>query len=105
MQLQSEWHRWRMRSARSAARAGSAWIRRSFARGEALEESDVDLFVLLDRVSVRERNEVVDVEGRLWTETGLFLAHVVYERERFEKHRAQQRPLVTGVEREGLRIG
>ena len=42
----------------------------SFARGEADEDSDLDVFVLLDSVNWPERKEILEMAGDIWRESG-----------------------------------
>ncbi len=74
----------------------------SFARAEADEESDVDVAVVLDRVDWKTRCQVID----LATDTGLphdlRISPTIFERETFERWRAQERPLVMDILRDGV---
>ena len=75
----------------------------SVVRGEAHEESDVDVAVVLDHADFDTRRKVID----LATDVGL-LAHnvllspTVFDRETYERWRAQERPLVKDIERDGI---
>jgi len=74
----------------------------SFARGEADEESDVDVAVVLEHVDWRTRGAVID----LATDTGLpfdlRISPTVFDRETWERWRREERPLVMDIEREGV---
>ncbi len=74
----------------------------SYARGEAAEDSDVDVFVLLRTAGWRERKAVLDTAGDLFAETGLLVSPTVFDLARFEEWRRQERPLVMDIEREGV---
>ncbi len=76
----------------------------SYARGEAKEESDVDVFVLLRAAGWRERKAVLDMAGDLFAESGLLISPTVFDADRYEEWRRQQRPLVMDIEREGVRL-
>ncbi len=76
----------------------------SFARGEASEDSDVDVFVLLREASWREIREVLDLAGDLWAETGLLVSPTVMDETRHRVWRRQERPLVLDIEREGVAL-
>jgi predicted nucleotidyltransferase len=65
----------------------------SFARGRAHEDSDVDVAVVLDRADLDTRRKVID----LATDVGLLshdllLSPTVFDRETYERWRAQERP-------------
>lgn len=75
----------------------------SFAQGRAHEDSDVDVSVVLDHADFDTRRKVID----LATDVGL-LAHdvllspTIFDRETYERWRAQVRPLVKDIERDGI---
>lgn len=75
----------------------------SYARGEAHEESDVDVLVLLDRVEWSDRKAILDVAGDLWFETDLFVSPHVIDQATYKRWREEERPLVMDVERDGIR--
>ncbi len=75
----------------------------SHARGEAHEDSDVDVFVLLEKVTWGDRREVLDMAGDLFVERGLLLSPTVMDRPRWEEWLRQERPLAMDIEREGVR--
>lgn len=76
----------------------------SYARGEANEDSDVDVFVLLRTADWHERKLVLDVAGDLFAETDLLVSPTVFDLARWEEWRRQERLLVMDIERDGIRI-
>jgi predicted nucleotidyltransferase len=74
----------------------------SYARGDADEESDVDVFVLLREAGWPERKAVLDLAGDLFAETGLLVSPTVFDAARYETWRRQERPLAMDIEREGI---
>jgi hypothetical protein len=76
----------------------------SYARGEADEESDVDVFVLLRKAGWAERKAVLDIAGDLFAECDLLVSPTVFDLARYEEWRRQERPLVMDIERDGVRI-
>ncbi len=77
----------------------------SFARGEAHEASDVDVAVVLEQADLDTRCRVID----LATDIGLldhdvWLSPTVFDRETWEKWRAQERRIVMDIEREGVEL-
>ena len=75
----------------------------SHARGEANEESDVDVFVLLGTASWNDRRRVLDIAADLSLQTDLLVSPTVFDNVRFEEWRRQERALVMDIEREGIR--
>jgi uncharacterized protein len=73
----------------------------SYARGEAHEDSDVDVLVLVDGLVASEIAGVADLTFELATETGLALAGVAMATERFTP--GPGRRFVSEVERDGER--
>ncbi len=80
------------------------WLFGSFARAEADEESDVDVAVVLERADWKTRCAVID----LATDTGLphdlRISPTIFDRETFELWRAQERPLVMDILRDGVSL-
>jgi uncharacterized protein len=74
----------------------------SYARGEATEESDVDVLVLIDALKQAEIAVVADATTRLALETGVPLASLPMASERFTRTTASQ-GFVDEVERDGER--
>lgn len=74
----------------------------SYARGEATEESDVDVLVLIDHLVPSEIAVVADATTRLALETGVGLAAVPMASERFGPAEPR-RGFVGEVDREGER--
>lgn len=73
----------------------------SYARGEAGEDSDVDVLVLVRTLDFARKREILDRAGDLWVETGLLVSPLVMAADQFETWRRQERPLVTAILREG----
>jgi len=76
----------------------------SVARGQAHEESDVDVFVLLRRAGWAERRAVLDIAADLWVESELFLSPTVMDEGQHREWRRQERPLVMDIERQGIPV-
>jgi predicted nucleotidyltransferase len=74
----------------------------SVARGESHETSDVDVAVVLDQVDWSLRREVIDVATDVGLERGLSISPTLFDRATWERFRAQQRPLVMDIERDGV---
>jgi predicted nucleotidyltransferase len=74
----------------------------SYARGEASEDSDVDVFVLLRSATWAERRDVLDIAGDLFFELDLLISPTVFEAARYADWKSQERPLVMDIERDGI---
>jgi predicted nucleotidyltransferase len=74
----------------------------SAARGEATEHSDVDVLVLVARMTWHDKRQALDLAGDLWNETGLLLSPTVLALDDYRLWRAQERPLVMDIERDGI---
>ena len=74
----------------------------SQARGQAHTESDVDVSVVLEQVSWKDRCQVLDLAADVGLEYDLLISPVVFDRQTFERWKHQERPLVLDVEREGI---
>lgn len=74
----------------------------SFARGEAGEDSDVDVAVVLEDAGWDRRRAVIDLAADVGLEHDLAISPTVFDRETFERWRREERPLVRDIEREGV---
>ena len=78
----------------------------SQARGDAHEESDVDVLIVIDDLSETERLAVLDLTFPLdaAADDWLGLAPLVYSSEQAARMRAGGRRLFRDIDREGLRL-
>lgn len=76
----------------------------SYARGEAHEESDVDVLVVLDWVEPGDWDAIFGVVGALWLDTDLRISPTILDAATAAKWRAQQRPLMKDIDRQGLPV-
>jgi predicted nucleotidyltransferase len=76
----------------------------SFARGEADEDSDVDVAVVLEQVDWRTRCAVIDLATDIGLPVDLRISPTVFDRETWERWRREERPLVMDIEREGVSL-
>jgi uncharacterized protein len=76
----------------------------SYARGTAHEDSDVDVFVLLDTLDYVRQRDVLNLAGDLFLETNLLVSPSVFGAAAHRLHLEQERPLAREIERQGIRI-
>ena len=75
----------------------------SYARGDAREESDVDVFVAIEGLTHAERNQAFDLAYEVELHgTWVGLAPLVYSTEQAQELRARERRLVLDIDREGI---
>ncbi len=74
----------------------------SFARGEAYEDSDVDVAVVLERVDGPIQRDVIDLATDVGLAVDLHISPAVFDRATYETWRRQERPLVMDIERDGI---
>jgi predicted nucleotidyltransferase len=75
----------------------------SYARGEATEDSDVDVLVLVDQLAPADVGIVSDVATRIALATGVALAALPMASERYAQLVASGRGLAAEIERDGER--
>jgi uncharacterized protein len=73
----------------------------SMARGEAHEDSDVDVFVLLREAGWPARRAVLDLAGDLWRDSELLVSPTILDLPTWQRWRRQERALVMAIERDG----
>ena len=76
----------------------------SHARSAAHEESDVDVAVVLEEAGWDIRREIVDLAADIGLAHDLMLSPTVFDRETYERWRAQDRPLIRDIDTEGIRL-
>jgi len=74
----------------------------SAARGQMHEDSDVDVFVVLEGFKDPDRDAIFDVVGRLWNETDLRISPTIMDRALVDEWRRQERPLMQEIARDGV---
>ena len=91
-------------AARFGERVRTLTLFGSYARGEAREDSDVDVLVVIDGLEGAERRVVLDLAGDIFAQTDLLLSPTVYDAETWQLHTAQERPLAASIAREGVAL-
>jgi uncharacterized protein len=74
----------------------------SVARGEATEDSDVDVFVLLEAPTSEEIRRAIDFGGQIALDYGLPIAPLVMSKEQWDTLIARERALPREIERDGV---
>lgn len=75
----------------------------SRARGEATPESDLDVFIVVDRVTQKQRRRISEVAWELNLEAGLVISTIVASRDQLAHGAMGANPPVTMVQQEGVR--
>lgn len=76
----------------------------SYARGEASEESDVDVLVLVDGLTSDELAQVADIATGVALARGVLLAPLPLDSHQFRSMHASGRRLALEIERDGERL-
>jgi predicted nucleotidyltransferase len=76
----------------------------SYARGEAHEDSDIDVLVLIDDLTDAEWGTVFDDLTPVLIETGLPIAPLVMSTQRLESLRQAERLLARDLDQEGITL-
>ncbi len=74
----------------------------SAARGEATEDSDIDVLVLLEQPTRSERRRALDIAGEIAMESGEPLSPVVLSVAEWDELLARERLLPREIERDGV---
>jgi predicted nucleotidyltransferase len=93
---------------RTRARFGQRLVRivlfGSHARGQASEESDVDLLTLVDGLTPADAGEIDAIVGDILTDSDVLLSPLLLSTARFDELRARERRLPAEIEREGIAV-
>lgn len=76
----------------------------SWARGEANEDSDVDVFVLLRTMTPGAWRDVVNLAAEVGLELDLRLSPTIFDIARHEEWQRQERGLVMDIHRQGIPV-
>jgi predicted nucleotidyltransferase len=74
----------------------------SWARGEAHEDSDVDVFVLLSKATGSERARAIDTGAMIGLERGLVITPLVLTQEEWDELVRRERLLAHEIQRDGV---
>ncbi|HVW28961.1 MAG TPA: nucleotidyltransferase domain-containing protein [Polyangiaceae bacterium] len=74
----------------------------SYARGEANEESDLDVLIVVDDLSSAEGREIAHLAGDVLTEFGLLISAFTQSTESWRSLRDRERRIARDIEREGV---
>lgn len=76
----------------------------SYARGEAHEESDVDVCVVLHSMTWENRRAILDLGADVFLDLDVQISPTVLSEDQYRLWRRQDRSLVRDIEREGVRL-
>jgi predicted nucleotidyltransferase len=76
----------------------------SMARGEGGEDSDIDVFVLIDRLTFVERRRALDLGGEIGLHSALPIAPAVFSSSEWAELIARERRLPREVDRDGVSV-
>ena len=76
----------------------------SYARGDATEDSDVDVCVLIEDLTHREKVEAVELAAMVALPTGLTLSALVMSPPELQRLRDIEARLALDIDREGLSV-
>lgn len=76
----------------------------SKARGEAEEFSDIDIFVLIDRLDQQDRKIIGDISFKLDLKYDVVLSPIIYSEDEYNDPKYQVTPFLQTVEKEGISV-
>jgi predicted nucleotidyltransferase len=76
----------------------------SHARGESRGDSDLDVLVVVDRLSSAEARELAQMAGDAMTEHDVRLSPLALSVEAFERLTSRERRIAREIERDGIRL-
>ena len=78
------------------------WVYGSRARGEAQEDSDFDMCIVVERLDERADQRIRDTAFEVGWENEVLITTVTYSCEQFERGPFSVSPLVLNIHREGI---
>ncbi len=76
----------------------------SRARGEAAEDSDLDMFIELDTLTPELRQQIFELAWEVGFETDRIITTIVTTHEELQYGAMRANPLIAAVEREGIHL-
>jgi predicted nucleotidyltransferase len=76
----------------------------SFAQARANEDSDIDVAMVLEEVDWHRQREIIDLATDIGLEHDVSISPTIFDATTYERWRAQERPLVMDIEREGIQL-
>ena len=76
----------------------------SQARGEATEDSDIDILVVVDQLSSADARAIDEIVADILTRADVLLSPLVLSAARFAELRARERRIVAEIDREGVPV-
>ncbi|MFH0925929.1 MAG: nucleotidyltransferase domain-containing protein [bacterium] len=74
----------------------------SKARGDYDEQSDIDLAVIVQRLTREKKRDILDIVADLEIKYLIILSVIVFSEEEFNRLKQQERRLVLDIEKEGI---
>lgn len=87
---------------RSAFPDAKIWAFGSRARGTATKESDLDVCVVIDKLTDDSDKKVIDSAWEIGFENDVVISTVTYSREEFDHGSCASSPLVTSIKADGI---
>jgi predicted nucleotidyltransferase len=76
----------------------------SHARGQATEDSDVDVLVVIEELTSADAREIDVIVGEILTRADVLLSPLLLSAARFDELRARERRLVAEIDRDGIPV-
>jgi predicted nucleotidyltransferase len=90
--------------ARFGARLNRLALFGSHARGQASEDSDVDVLVVVEELTSADARAIDAIVGDILTRADVLLSPLVLSAARFGELRARERRLVAEIDRDGIAV-
>jgi uncharacterized protein len=78
------------------------WAFGSRARGDAKEESDLDICVVVEGLRHKDRETIRRIGWEVGFEQDILLCTTIYSKDEFERGPCSESPLVMNIRREGI---
>lgn len=76
----------------------------SRARGEGNEESDIDILVLIDNVTLKKKHIIWDAAHDILLDTEIYISPLVMSKKQFEQLRSHERLIAKEIDRDGVTL-
>jgi uncharacterized protein len=76
----------------------------SCARGEAQQDSDIDIFIEIESLTKKNKERIRDISWQVSLDNGMVISPIIFSRNELEQSPLRASPVVENIMREGIQV-